>query len=479
MAPLAVVGIAIWAKTCCCQTSGLIYNSSTTVFLVIGIASRLNWLYPMDHSSAVFGIYRLGMCVLASLLISSFLLFATLMRWLIRHGWPMAVIMPSTWLAWETALHFILDNAFCVSFDPLRLAITQSKFPLSQLAGVGGMALVTWATAASSGLLVDCVRAFVDKESNGISASISGFALFILLVYCLDSPSDNQEHQRILVELIPETYSSSQMKSLHDTTMRNRVDLTVWAESSVSETLGIDQDIEQKLFDIARDRGRPIIIGANRYDFVFSSLFNSVILIRPDTHIIQTADKRYLVPLSERMPPWANWFGLPSPFLQTARASSVQLLSLVDGTRIGTGVCHDVCFSNWACRVMEQDPDFLIQIASEQFSTSESIKYQMLAVAHFRAIESRRTLVRCVRQGYSAVIDANGKIIEQSIDWRNADPLIVDVPIMRGFSLYHQIGEIIPWSLVAIGCIVAEWESRRVKKRSQTRQSILSPKVIS
>ena len=109
------------------------------------------------------------------------------------------------------------------------------------------------------------------------------------------------------------------------------------------------------------------------------------------------------------------------------------------------------------------DVDLLVQLSSEGFSPSPITKHQLWACAQMRAIETRRTMVRCVHGGETCVIDASGRIVVRS---SASTPLFVEVPIMKSWTVYHQLGDTIPWTLVIIGAVCAEWSSWKERRTS-------------
>jgi apolipoprotein N-acyltransferase len=64
-------------------------------------------------------------------------------------------------------------------------------------------------------------------------------------------------------------------------------------------------------------------------------------------------------------------------------------------------------------------------------------------MAVFRAVENRRSLVRCANTGISGFIDPAGRIVTQTALFTDA---VVDrrVPILIERSLYTRIGDVLP-----------------------------------
>jgi apolipoprotein N-acyltransferase len=161
--------------------------------------------------------------------------------------------------------------------------------------------------------------------------------------------------------------------------------------------------------------------------------YNSVILTEPNGRIRSAGDKRFLTPGLEFDPLRSLWEGhlVAAP----ARGNSPPLSpGAVGGTlrasgssaRLAVGVCHDVCFDQWSRDLfsngMADSPDFIVYCARESPDATFRAQRLLLNCARYRAIEVGRPVVRCVKDGYSAVIDARGRVTRSS----NGRPFIAE-----------------------------------------------------
>jgi apolipoprotein N-acyltransferase len=133
----------------------------------------------------------------------------------------------------------------------------------------------------------------------------------------------------------------------------------------------------------------------------------------------------------------------------------------------------------------EPPADFLVNISNDGWFDGTEEHEQHLAVGRFRAVECRRSMVRAVNMGISAVIDSNGrvlaptatKMVESSIPvwevnladgakdlptnrWhefkKTAGALIADVPLDTRSTLYARWGDWLPascWLIVLLGLL--------------------------
>jgi len=72
--------------------------------------------------------------------------------------------------------------------------------------------------------------------------------------------------------------------------------------------------------------------------------------------------------------------------------------------------------------------EMLINLTNDSWSKTKSAQIQHYAVARFRAIESRKALVRSTNSGVTCVIGADGRILAELPQFIT-DSLVVDVPI--------------------------------------------------
>ena len=81
----------------------------------------------------------------------------------------------------------------------------------------------------------------------------------------------------------------------------------------------------------------------------------------------------------------------------------------------GVLICYEDSDAVLARRLVEPGPqptaDFIVNISNDGWFMGTSEHAEHLAVSRFRAIETRRALLRSVNGGISAVVDGNGRIV--------------------------------------------------------------------
>jgi apolipoprotein N-acyltransferase len=100
-------------------------------------------------------------------------------------------------------------------------------------------------------------------------------------------------------------------------------------------------------------------------------------------------------------------------------------------------------------------PDVLFNLTNDSWYGKSTEPLEHLALASFRSIEHRRSLVRSTNTGISAFVDPVGRIVTRSGIWTR-ETLVGRVPMMQGRTVYALLGDWIGWfcallSLAGIG----------------------------
>jgi apolipoprotein N-acyltransferase len=180
------------------------------------------------------------------------------------------------------------------------------------------------------------------------------------------------------------------------------------------------------------------------------------------------ADKKFLMPFSENFEAgrWIYYltgvdlFELPGMGDFTAGTEPVLLTlprSRGPEARIGALICYEDIIAAYTREVAAKLPNLLINMTNDAWFGKTSEPALHFALARFRAIELRTTLIRSTNTGISGRVDPVGRLLEQtSLD--GAETLLLDVPLMTARkTLFVLAGEwpaalcavLIAWLLVA------------------------------
>ncbi|MGP1438399.1 MAG: apolipoprotein N-acyltransferase [Treponema sp.] len=211
--------------------------------------------------------------------------------------------------------------------------------------------------------------------------------------------------------------------------LKDDVDLVVWSESSLSKSYEDYKDwyefipSDDPFIPFLKEIKRPILIGTPlRGKEDPSKTYNGVALINEDGEILQTYSKIQLVPFAEFLPfieypivkKFFNWLvGFSSGW---AQGTTYKLFNIKtkkgDDVFFTTPICYEDAFPSLCAGLHERGSDLLINLTNDSWSKMESAEYQHFAIAYFRAIELRTTLVRSTNSGYTCVIDPKGNVLK-------------------------------------------------------------------
>jgi apolipoprotein N-acyltransferase len=192
--------------------------------------------------------------------------------------------------------------------------------------------------------------------------------------------------------------------------------------------------------------GAPVVIDWTTYDAT-----NSVILIDPQTRLVQSYAKIHPVPFAEAIPfmeyPGFKHFmqkvvGLEAGWAMGKDYVVFDLPTKAGNFRFGAPICFEDAFAD-VCRDFSLGgADLLINLTNIAWSRTQSAEIQHWAAARFRSIESRKTLVRSTNGGVSCVVGPYGENLV-SLPLFTAASQFVEVPVYRTASptLYIRWGD--------------------------------------
>ena len=468
-------------------------------FAVIGFGLALYWIAVALSlfTSLAFLAYIatvLGMAGLVSLT-------TTALYQARRHThWPLAILLPATWVSLELLLAYFSDLAF--PWFPLGVALATHPV-LAQAADLSGVhGLSVW-IAATNGLLADAWLARgslpADRGSSGVASTwrrrpvVAPLVVAALLagaecaygVWRLrtvvvtplapitivqpDIPEDEKMQQAMRGRFIDPLAKLTRLQAA-----REPARLILWPETALPDFLGNHPDWTDSLAALARDTRTPIlfgmidvaITGPGPGDFDY---FNAATLVdtlgrignQPAYH------KEYLVPIVERVPFLdPHWFAGLKYFGGFGRGNSARPFQLSFG-RVGVLICYESIFPQQARRYRRAGADLIVNLTNDAWFGQGTAPYQHEAHLRLRAIENRVGIVRAANTGISEYIDPLG---------RPHGATALFVPAARTYpaattslrSLYVAAGD---WAGVGAAVLTAALMAWAVVRRRTVRRS--------
>ncbi|MBL4849576.1 MAG: hypothetical protein JKY65_28945, partial [Planctomycetes bacterium] len=274
--------------------------------------------------------------------------------------------------------------------------------------------------------------------------------------------------------------------------------LVRFAQEAVAECRGF-QVVEAELLALPAKINAPVFVGAVDLDIAHrrANPHNSYYQLVPNglepATIAARYDKIECVPVSEYIPFKKEDSALhgfhkfmksfvPAGFQVFARGEAPVLMD-AGGFKLSPNICFEISFPELLRRGTAAGADVLVCPANDAWFVhgdrgQAAIKTGELDLARshsvFRAIENRRSVVRCVNRGVSLCVDPTGVVIDEisrpdprtgkSINVGIDGSLVVQPPITHLMSFYVRFGNVFPGtcSLGALAFLICAWRERRL-----------------
>ncbi len=373
---------------------------------------------------------------------------------LVRTGRRLLLLLPFAWVSLE-----YLESHFPFGGFPwLLFGYSQTDFIcIAQIADITGVYGVTflvlcvntalawallnghslrlglWPLAVAGGLVTACaiygtiaVRQWSAIETNNTAA---------LLQECIsidDTPAS-----------MDWKFSEGYVK-LSERLSGRRTDLVVLPESPSPLSYQYDDRYRALIARLAA--GFPLGLVFNNIAFRdvdgTTRYFNSAYFVRQDGAESGRYDKIHLVPFGEYVPLKRVFFFMESitkdvsDFYPGAALRAVP----VGGHPVGAIICFEAVFPQIARMIVSQGGELIVNLTNDGWYGNTAAPYQHLAMSRWRAIETRRFLLRAANTGVSAIIDPAGRVRSSTGLFRE-EICSGGFAFIRDRSVYSRIGD--------------------------------------
>jgi apolipoprotein N-acyltransferase len=438
--------------------------------LICGLAYYLPLLYWIVIVLATYGQVPLPIAVLALVLLALYMsCYLAGFAFLCAKTGPrlsLLVFAPACWVALD-----LIRGLLFTGFPWLDLAYTQYNLPLLiQVADLAGHHGLTFLMVLANVLIFTLAASLVHRRATSPPAFIVGAAILLLMasgyslwrIQTLPAALAQAEHMEVAAVQgnIPQDqkWQPAFQRETIDTYLRlsnalfitNKPQLIVWPETALPF-----YPYEHPLFlrlhsELTRPHQAYLLTGApHREKTSFDapiSYANSAFLLSPDGLVTGRYDKQHLVPFGEYIP--LRWLlGFASPLVETLGAFTPGQTNTplsCQNSRVGILICFESIFPEISRKQAEAGANLLVTITNDAWFGRSSAPWQHLAMGVFRAVETRKTLVRAANTGISAFIDPMGRI-------EGASPLFTEyarsqpVALLNGLTCYVRWGYLFPW----------------------------------
>jgi len=222
---------------------------------------------------------------------------------------------------------------------------------------------------------------------------------------------------------------------------QNKKTLFIWPEGVFSGYSYDEILIFKNLISKHFSKKHYIIFGTNTSDPITGGYYNSILIVDNDLKIIQSYNKRKLVPFGEFLPfeNFFNNFGLKKiteghgSFLRGFKNNNL----LLDELSILPLICYEIIFTS-LIQKSSNDTNLIVNISEDGWFGKSIGPDQHFDKSILRAIENNTFLLRSANKGVSAIIDNKGNIIKR-LNQNEAGNIEFEVPLIKSNKIKNDL----------------------------------------
>jgi apolipoprotein N-acyltransferase len=323
------------------------------------------------------------------------------------------LLLPAGW----TLLEWLRGWLF-TGFPWLQLGYAQSDTPLAALATVGGIHLVTFASALTAGALVVLFQRGGGRFAAVALAAALWVAGWLLTGHAWTRPAGKPLPIALLQGAIPQDekwLAENREATLEEYRALNREALgariIVWPESAIPVLAHEAAPYLAAVRAESAAQGSDVLLGLLDFDPESGVVKNGL-------YAMGAAGegwyyKRRLVPFGEFFPvPKAvrSWMRLHSlPYYDMTPGAEEQPPLSAGGERLAATICYEDAYGADQLAALPGST-LLVNVTNNAWFGDSAAPHQQLQMARFRALEAGRWLMRATSNGITAVIDPDGEV---------------------------------------------------------------------
>ncbi len=231
-------------------------------------------------------------------------------------------------------------------------------------------------------------------------------------------------------------------------------DIIIWSETAFVisvywhtnyRTSRASYEVVQEFINFANNLPIPLLTGNNDNtlkdpdlppvlsDGSLNREDHNAVILHENGELKQIYWKQHLVPFTENFPygdifPRFNAFLLSHDFHYWTKGTIPIVFTTDDGVNFSTPICFEDVFGYLSAEFVQAGADVIVNMTNDSWSGAVSAEMQHMAMAAFRTIENRRTMVRGTNSGMTCVIDPAGRIID-IMEPFTVGYMVSDVPV--------------------------------------------------
>jgi apolipoprotein N-acyltransferase len=345
-------------------------------------------------------------------------------------------------------------------------------------------------------VLVNClVHVFIGRKFSVVQR-YSGLLAVILLAALLGGYSLNRWHKidRIvaqapsaLIGIVQGNIEQGQKWSpaQRKRTVQNYIELTEGLTTEQSPALLLwpetalpfyprDNQLLLPLANFVQHKGIHLLTGAPWYEIEQDrtkrviSYYNAALLMSPDGTFTSSYFKSHLVPYGEYVP-LNRYLPFLSPLVEAAgnfTPGRVDQPLAAGDIKAGVLICFESIFPGIGRAWVNKGANVLVNLTNDAWYGKSSAPYQSWAMTVYRAVETRRSVVRSANTGISGLIDPLGRVRSESplfVTWSKT----VDVPLMNERTFFVQWGYLFAPACLGLAVLIALFGLIRARRNGK------------
>ena len=348
-------------------------------------------------------------------------------------------------------------------FGWTRIAFSQVQSPALPIVSYGGVLALSAVTLT--------LAALFSKIRGGNFLRVT--LIFILLALIPNNPQGSGSLKLLAIQGNTPSVGlefNSRAKAvfdLHrDATYKfanERFDAIIWPENAIDIDPALYPEVASDLTALTAKTDAPLIAGVVLQRD--GSPANASVAFGIDGQATTSYIKRGLTPFGEYMP-LRGLAEFVSPYAKSVtdfkKGSDLQT-HIISGKSIGPIICYEIVNDGLVREMATSSQALIVQTNSATFAgTAES--RQQLAITRIRAVESGKSILSVSTIGISALIDSNGRVVEQTKENKQA-ALKVDLPLSTFQSRADKLGnfaDLITVTIIFLFAIRSNKRSSRI-----------------
>lgn len=403
--------------------------------------------------------------------------------------------------AWlPAALVAVATEAFVTGVFPWKLGYSQLAWPvLVQSVDLLGPEAATFVLYAHAGVIVLAVEMLRRSGRAGIGPAWTAASVAAVVVCAANVAygvwamqawstrmADAPKISVALVQVDPsrdDSIDALQRISREACEGRDRpFDLICWPEcsgGSYADSLRSFADPE-RIFEESREPQRglrpladpvcPLLFGGkiyNGYPERPNDIYQSAILVDDAERIVGCYHKRHLMPFGEYVPGTDYWPQLRHYFPMDDNLDvgpEATVLALGDKARLGVMLCYEDMVPGAAESLVDNSANVLLSLINGSSFKATLTLLQHRLLSQMRAVENRRSLLRCAATGETCLISPLGTIPAR-LPLNVEDVLVAEVPLIEARTVASRIGPAFPIVCggLAIAIALERWRRRTAR----------------